>query len=364
MRKLKLYIIALLLVAITPMAVLADNNPPSIPLTIYGDVKIDNNVAPINTVISVFNNNIEVARTIINQAGKYFIEVGAENKGQILTYKINDSQAMQAICADPLITPTARIDLIIPVINSNQSLVNNNGGYFDSSNLINNNLTPTTVIIPVLLDSITIKPEQQVLGVKINVAEDIINKILEEAKLVKENNFGNVVRDLALEKNIEKKYYKMLIKNLKANELINEQKNILIKFITYGTATTKKIGTGERVGVINSYKATFNKLPMTENEWADVVKIANGRWPNERNIVAEKKAKTFFKKIYGREVMVDNKNDSNAITVITYGLLPTNRKNISEKNAILSFKRIFKYTPNSASDWNIVRAIAYSGAKK
>ncbi|MBI4779186.1 hypothetical protein HY797_01900 [Candidatus Falkowbacteria bacterium] len=57
-------------------------------------------------------------------------------------------------------------------------------------------------------------------------------------------------------------------------------------------------------------------------------------------------------------------NDNAAVTVIAYGLRPTARNTNSEKAAIKSFKTIYGHAPVSALAWDIVRAIAYSGAKR
>jgi hypothetical protein len=49
---------------------------------------------------------------------------------------------------------------------------------------------------------------------------------------------------------------------------------------------------------------------------------------------------------------------------MAYGLRPTNRNLNSEKNAINTFKSLNNRLPSSASDWDTIRAIAYSGAKR
>ncbi|MCX6796389.1 MAG: hypothetical protein NTW06_02730 [Candidatus Falkowbacteria bacterium] len=59
-----------------------------------------------------------------------------------------------------------------------------------------------------------------------------------------------------------------------------------------------------------------------------------------------------------------NANDDAAVTVIAYGLRPDNRNLSSEKAAIKSFAAIYSHYPSTASGWDIVRAIAYSGAKR
>jgi hypothetical protein len=57
-------------------------------------------------------------------------------------------------------------------------------------------------------------------------------------------------------------------------------------------------------------------------------------------------------------------NDNAAVTIMAYGLRNTVRNTDSEKASIKTFNAIYKKTPVSAIDWDIVRAIAYSGAKR
>ena len=59
---------------------------------------------------------------------------------------------------------------------------------------------------------------------------------------------------------------------------------------------------------------------------------------------------------------MENPNDNAAVTVIAYGLRPDSRNLNSEKAGIKSFKHIYVYNPESAIDWDVVRAIAYSGS--
>lgn len=169
-------------------------------------------------------------------------------------------------------------------------------------------------------------------------------------------------RDLAKEDVTVKKYVKNLVKD--AAGLPAESQNKITNFVSYGTETTQILGEGERAGVVNSYKAAFGKLPEKENEWADVIKIANGRWPGEINKQTEKNALAAFKKIYLREPDRKNPHDDAAVVVIAYGLRPAKRNLNSEKVAIKTFKAIYGYYPKSASAWDIVRAIAYSGATR
>ena len=124
------------------------------------------------------------------------------------------------------------------------------------------------------------------------------------------------------------------------------------------------MGEGERAGVVNSYQDAFGILPENEEDWKDVVKIANGRWPEKKNKDKEEKMKKDFKRIYLREPNEEDPNDDAALTVMSYGLRPADRNLNSERTAIKIFRDIYGHKPESASDWDIVRDIAYSGATR
>lgn len=141
-------------------------------------------------------------------------------------------------------------------------------------------------------------------------------------------------------------------------------KEKILTFVTYGGATTDYLGAGERGGVVNSFKEAFGKLPQTDTEWEDVVKIANGRWPGQTNKTKEDKATLSFKSIYKRLPDRSNPKDDAAVVVMTYGLRPRNRNLNSEKAAIKSYRAVFGRSPVTATAWDAVRAIAYSGAKR
>jgi len=210
------------------------------------------------------------------------------------------------------------------------------------------------------------KDEVIVAGVEADYRTIQLNKIINEAGYVWGGDANVVSANMGINRDPEaevsgyNKYTSALISGMDGLE----QSNIyaITNFIVYGTPTTKILGAGERAGVLNSYKSAFGKLPKTESEWQDAIKIANGRWPSQRSEAAEAKAKQEFKKVYLREPDMDNPNDNAAVTVIAYGLRPDSRNLDSEKAGILTFKHIYGYSPVSATDWDIVRAIAYSGA--
>lgn len=135
-------------------------------------------------------------------------------------------------------------------------------------------------------------------------------------------------------------------------------------FIALGTPTTQKLGQGERAGVVSSFTSALGKAPESATDWQDVIKIANGRWPTQRNSASEQQAAATFKHIYLRAPDTTNAHDNAAVTVMAYGLRPANRNLGSEVAAIKSFTAIYGHAPSSASDWDAVRAIAYSGATR
>ena len=189
-------------------------------------------------------------------------------------------------------------------------------------------------------------------------AEAIILNTQDTGQLL--NHLGNMANSVQEGAGLIK-YWTILDldKKLKADE-----RSTVNDFIVYGTRTTQRLGAGERAAVINSYYQAYGKLPNTETEWSDILKIASGRWPSERSAAAEKQAKLEFKKVYARNAVMTSKIDENAIMIIAYGLLPLNRNLTSEAAAVKTFKWVYGHAPVNALAWNIVRSIAYSGAKR
>jgi photosystem II stability/assembly factor-like uncharacterized protein len=143
-----------------------------------------------------------------------------------------------------------------------------------------------------------------------------------------------------------------------------EVRSALTTFIAYGTEPTVKLGAGERAGVVDSYKTAFGKLPETQQDWEDVMKIAVGRFPSQTKPEREQIAEDLFKKIYRRAPVRTQPNDSACVAIVAYGLRPETRRFAAESTAIKTFKSVFKKGPKSAGDWDTIRCIAYSGAKR
>jgi hypothetical protein len=138
-------------------------------------------------------------------------------------------------------------------------------------------------------------------------------------------------------------------------------------FISVGVDENSiRLGEGERAAVLKSYTAAFAELPKNEEEFNDVIKISNGRWPSRTSVSAENRAKLDFQKIYKRSPNMDNKNDQAAITIMAYGLRQRaeNRNLASEAAALKTFNNIYKHNPITTEEWNILQAITYSGATR
>jgi hypothetical protein len=173
------------------------------------------------------------------------------------------------------------------------------------------------------------------------------------------------LRDLVKEQSAQINYLKELVAEV--GEIAETAQEAINNFITYGVdENTQKLGEGERAAVIYSYKSAFEKLPETEEELADAIKIANGRWPSMTSQEAEKRAREIFQKIYKRIPDMSNSNDNAAITVMAYGLRQRaeNRNLDSEERGIQTFKNIFGHLPETTEDWNVMQAITYSGATR
>lgn len=206
--------------------------------------------------------------------------------------------------------------------------------------------------------------------VRIFTTTDQITQIETHAELIIEDDFDSILAELAELRNLVKeqeariKYLEgVLLKEAEA--LSSDAEDAINDFIVYGVdKNTIKLGAGERAGVVNSFKSSFGKLPTTATDWQDVIKIANGRWPTQRSTSKEAQAKEAFAKIYLRTPDTTQPNDDAAVTVMAYGLRPAARNTDSEKAAIKSFEYIYGHSPTSAFDWDIVRAIAYSGASR
>ncbi len=228
-------------------------------------------------------------------------------------------------------------------------------------------VTPPAVVPPVVPPTVPeVSPVVESTTPVVDKGAQQLMTISSEAGSVFSMPAASVAETMGLVRNtsLEEKYSSTIVARFVPTSTTASVKNDIVNFVTYGTATSTILGAGERAGVVASFKVTFGKLPSTEADWVDVLKIANGRVPTIHNQAKEKTSAIAFKKIYGREANLKQAYDQNAINIMTYGLRVPNRNLNSEANALKSFKAIYGKIPTATSDWDILRAIAYSGAKK
>jgi|GEM_PF-5383497 len=208
----------------------------------------------------------------------------------------------------------------------------------------------------------------QVLGEKIvadkpvDVCADVASIALGKADTMA--TLMKVKRSNILEKNAVNKYVKQLIALAKDKKLTQQQIDAMVNYIVYSGQQSLALGAGERAGVLHSYLAAFGHLPKTESEWCDTIKIATDRLTQERSDGSEKYAKEVFKKkVYSRDPNLTNQTENKAVTVMAYGLRPSDRSLAKEADATKKFKSLLNRLPKGARDWDMVRSMAYYGIK-
>ena len=157
-----------------------------------------------------------------------------------------------------------------------------------------------------------------------------------------------------------------LVERIVSLGLSDATKEKITSFVHYGTESTQILGAGERAGSVASFVAAFGKDPVTAADLEDIIKIANGRFPSQTNPEREAAVAFSFRRVYKRAPDRANSYDNAAIIIMAYGLRQEEgRRNLaSERAAIGTFASIYKKIPSSTLEWDIVRAIAYSGAAR
>jgi len=415
MRSIKYTIILIILLGIVfVQPALADF--PDFPMTFYGTAQYNNTPILVGSKIRAIANGLKIGEVEIKTSGNYGtsspigpnLSVSKFTGNVINFYYVSPGASEPLQNVSPISSITSFVSGLTKEFNFNfiPAVVSSGGGgggggsniiycsniTYSDWNACSNNQQFRTVLTKTPNDCVLTTVQQISLQQKCN-ADDLkilpidgsekntnkniinevikndklVNNILSESAIVSSNNPLGLINILG----VNKSEIKELNAELKYNKILNsdksidsEKRDVINRFIVYGTQTTQVLGEGERAGVVNSYFQAYGKLLSSEEEWVDALKIANGRWPSERNPKTENQAKKEFKKIYGREVNLDNNIDENAVMVISYGLLPSQRNLNSEKAAIKAFKWVYNRVPVSALDWSIVRSIAYSGAKR
>ncbi|MCX6715066.1 MAG: hypothetical protein NTX72_04590 [Candidatus Uhrbacteria bacterium] len=143
--------------------------------------------------------------------------------------------------------------------------------------------------------------------------------------------------------------------------LTEAQQAAIANFVTYGASTaTVKLGSGERRALMRDYFETVGKAAVV---WDDIQRLATGQKPVQRNLVKEQAqagiALNAFKKMTGHAPNFKDASEDIAWNTMLYRIRFT-RDLVLEQQGILEYKKIFKGTPSSPSQWAIVRALGYA----
>ena len=139
----------------------------------------------------------------------------------------------------------------------------------------------------------------------------------------------------------------------------------MVYYISYGsTPSSQTYSSRDRRDVMYDFVQIFGTAPVNNAEWADVNLIINGHKPDKRVIAREVVGIDHFKKVYLRDPDWSNEHDTWAVLYMSYAIRYRPRDLAKERVGIDTFRRIYGYTPANATDWSVVRAIAYSGAAR
>jgi hypothetical protein len=155
------------------------------------------------------------------------------------------------------------------------------------------------------------------------------------------------------------RFVKAFLNDMSLGKLKPKQKKTIVRAAPPVTAV-------DLSGPYQAYVNAFNKKPTSDAELKDLSRIANGQEPLKRSLASEARAKTVFKKIYGRSPRMDNANDRSAVMAITYGVRQkkAGASQAKEKTATSTFMEIFGHAPSLIWEKGAVQALAYSGVKK
>ena len=160
---------------------------------------------------------------------------------------------------------------------------------------------------------------------------------------------------------MENKFNSQLTPKVTTADLDNAILSAIENFINYGTKSTQELGQGERAGVIDSFTAIYGHVPQDACDWQNVLKIASTKMPDTLNLERERQMEQTFFTIYNRNSNRSVAKDDIAIKLMSYGIRPQIRNIEAEYAAASAFESIFGHKPADATEWDINRAMTYSG---
>jgi ELWxxDGT repeat protein len=143
----------------------------------------------------------------------------------------------------------------------------------------------------------------------------------------------------------------------------SEQLTAMANFVTYGiTPETQNLGEGERRAVIRDYLDTQKTANIN---WSDIQRITTGQKPLNRNLKVEQQQVKTVLKIFTKITNQTKPDFTNPAQDLAWNTLlyriRFERDQTKEKQAIITFNKLYKTTPKTPLDWAVVRALAYSG---
>ncbi|NTU99276.1 hypothetical protein HGA64_04720 [Candidatus Falkowbacteria bacterium] len=210
----------------------------------------------------------------------------------------------------------------------------------------------------VLVDNATSTPA--VLGVKIlNNQYDLKS----EARLIHKSQLekGLYLRAIGKKENktSEQHGLRKYIANLPVSKLNRQQIGALNNFVIYGTRSTTKLSWNMRFYLLKSYQSAFGRIPVSAEDWLDLLMIANGQAPSNQKTSRSAWAQGRLNALTKGFSVTDDMT-RHALMIVAYGVAsPSDQDDQLQKQAQLKYENEFKRKPKNQDDWNQVRAIAY-----
>ncbi len=216
--------------------------------------------------------------------------------------------------------------------------------------------SPAVTSVPEPLPTL---PQPRVLGVE-DVAPQCILTAKEAEYVTPDTDV--ILKHLNRSKDVgmEEYYNRVLTPRVVPKDLTGDVLAAVRNFVNYGTLNTVRLGHGERAGAVNSFAAIYGRMPQDVCDWQEVIRLSTTRMPTAQQL-RDKDALKTFRAIYSRTPHEESAADRVALKVMAYGIRPQARNIQAEYEASKVFYRIFRKLPETATEWDANRAIAYSG---
>jgi len=165
---------------------------------------------------------------------------------------------------------------------------------------------------------------------------------------------------IARNESLESRLNSILVPRIASNETPADVLASIRNFVDYGTQSTLRLGAGERAGSVASFKAAYGYLPVDACDWQNVIRLADTKMP-KRRVARDLAAYEKFKSAYKRAPRIGTLADTIAQSLSGYGIRPQTRDMDAERWAVGAFSGLFGHRPSSTDDWDLNRALAYSG---